>query len=81
MALFLPDDREVLWDTSHLLELIKGYGVVFGTHSPYEAYLTALASKQLSTFKLLGAGCSKKRGRRLDCGSGIARHPPPRRQH
>ena len=60
MALFLPDDREVLWDTSHLLELVKGYGVVFGTHSPYEAYLTALASKQLGTFKLLGAGCSEK---------------------
>ena len=42
------------------MELVKGYGVVFGTHSPYEAYLTALASKQLGTFKLLGAGCSEK---------------------
>ncbi|MCX5943934.1 MAG: LuxR C-terminal-related transcriptional regulator [Cyanobacteria bacterium] len=60
MALFLPGDREVLWDTSYLLELVKGYGVVFGTNSPYEAYLTALVSQQLATFKLLGAGCSEK---------------------
>ncbi len=60
MALFLPNDRDLLWDTSHLVELGQGYGVVFGTNSPFEAYLMALVSKELGTFNLLGAGCNAK---------------------
>ena len=60
MPPFLPDDLEVHWDTSYLRQLVAGYGVVFGTSSPYEAYLTALLSKLIGSFTLIGAGCSEK---------------------
>jgi DNA-binding NarL/FixJ family response regulator len=60
MPLYLPDDLEVHWDTSYLKKLVAGYGVVFGTSSPYEAYLSALLSKHLGSYTLIGAGCSEK---------------------
>lgn len=60
MTLFRPADGHLHWDIRRGLKASHGYAGVFGTDSPYEAYLFVLAVKQAGGRHLLGAGCSEK---------------------
>lgn len=60
MPLFIPNDVGVQWDSESLVQLVEGYGVVFGSNAVYEAYLVALVHQLLGSYHLLGAGCNEK---------------------
>lgn len=60
MAPFIPLDGELQWDLLRGLEASKCYSGVFGTASPYEAYLFVGLLKRLGADHILGAGCSEK---------------------
>jgi DNA-binding NarL/FixJ family response regulator len=57
---FMPLDGQVQWDVSRALEVSKHYTAVFGTGSPYEAYLFVLLFNRVGASNLLGAGCNEK---------------------
>jgi len=60
MAPFIPFDGDIQWDVRGGLEATSGLQAVFGTDSPYEAYLFVLAFKQTGAKNLIGAGCTEK---------------------
>ena len=60
MPLFVPGDAGIQWESASIVQLVEGYGVVFGSNVVYEAYVFALLNKLLGSYNLLGAGCSEK---------------------
>ena len=46
MTPFRPLDGDILWSVSQGVEATRGFVGVFGTYSPYEAYLFVLAVKE-----------------------------------
>lgn len=60
MSSFKPLDGDVQWNIRRGIETSHGYAGVFGTDSPYEAYLFVLAVKLAGGQRLLGAGCSEQ---------------------
>jgi len=57
---FSPCDPSIKWPTQQLANLVRGFDIVFGTSSYYEAYLFCLVDKQIGRYGILGAGCNEK---------------------
>ena len=57
---FSPCDPSIKWPTQQLANLVRGFDIVFGTKSYYEAYLFCLVDKQIGRYGILGAGCDEK---------------------
>jgi DNA-binding NarL/FixJ family response regulator len=60
MTPFIPLNNELHWDHRQGIEASRGYVVIFGTASPYEAYLFISLYKVLGAEHVLGAGCTEK---------------------
>lgn len=60
MPPFLPFDNQIQWDLSAAEELAGEWSFVFGSPSPYEAYLFCLTFRQMGPGHLIGAGMTEK---------------------